>query len=366
MDLPEVREKRARIARFLRENGFNALVLGRRDNFAWFTGGGENAVVKTSENGFGILVITEDSLSLVAQVMDGPRIVEEELRGLDVEPVFLRWYEQSREEKVGALLKGKKVVSDFPIEGARCLPREITALHYPLTAGEISKCRVIGRTTERIVAKVAREIAPGMREREVEAMLLSECSREGMSCDVLLVGSDERLVSYRHPVPTEKKIGRVVLLHPAARKWGLHANVTRMVSFEDPIPEDLARRHEAASRVAAAAILQCIPGRRFCDILEVQKSVFRATGFAEEWREHYQGGITGYVLCDPTLSMDPRSVVGPNQVFDWFCTIAGAKVEELSMSAQSGPEVLSIGGDWPLCSYEYDGREVRLPQILRR
>jgi Xaa-Pro aminopeptidase len=361
----EFRGKLDRVRAFLESTGHGALVIGRRDNFAWFTSGGDNTVVRSSDVGFSILVITTRTVFHVAQVMDGRRIQDEELRGLDVEPVLLRWYEQTREERAAELVKGLRAISDIPIAGAECLPKAVVGLQYPLTAAEIDRCRAIGRRTEEIIARVAAEVKPGMTEREVERMFLSAYASEDMTCDVLLVGSDERIANYRHPCPSEKKIDRLALLHPAVRKWGLHANVTRMVYFGDHLPPDLAARYEAACRIQAAAISLCRPEQPFSEILEIQKRIYQETGFEEEWRNHFQGGITGYVLADPTLCMDLGARVQPGQTFDWFITITGAKVEELSISG-SRPEVLSACGAWPLKAYEHSGVTQRLPQILLR
>ena len=361
----DFRTKLARIRALLEETGRGALVIGRRDNFSWLTSGGDNSVVRSSDLGFSLLVVTKSSVFHIAQTMDGARILDEELQGCDVEPVFLRWYEISREQRAAELVKGLRAVADIAIDGAECRPGDIVRLHYPLTASEVEKCRIIGRTTELIIAKVGAAITPGMRESEVEAAFISEYAQAGMACDVLLIGSDERIAKYRHPRPSEKPVGRLVLLHPAVRKWGLHANVTRMMCFGDPVPSDIAERYEAACSIQAAAILCCRPGRKFRDILEVQKGLYRQTGFPEEWRNHYQGGITGYILADPTLCMDPDAEVQPGQVFDWFITITGAKVEELSISG-SKPAVLSACGAWPLKRYEYDGATLDLPAILVR
>jgi Xaa-Pro dipeptidase len=366
VDSGEIQEKLKRIRAYLRATDRSALVIGRRDNFAWLTGGGDNSVVRNSELGFSLLVVTDTSVYHLAQVMDGPRILDEELQGIGVEPVFLRWYEQSREERAAQLIKGRNAASDIPIEGAVCVPKDIVRLHYPLTAREIEKYRVIGRKTEEVIGRVAAMISPGMREREIEAVFLGEYARQGMSCDVLLIGSDERIGKYRHPVPSDKPVQRLVLLHPAVRKWGLHANVTRMVYFGDRLPADLTARYAAACRVEAAAISQCVAGKSFSEILEREKRVYAEAGFAEEWRNHYQGGITGYVLADPTLCMDPAASVSANQAFDWFITITGVKVEELTLSGAEAPEVLSACGGWPRADFEHDGVTLRLPQILQR
>ena len=363
-DTLEVREKERRVRDYLRQTGLDYCIIGRRDNFAWFTGGGDNTVVMASEFGFTLLVITLQAVYAVAQTMDGPRVMEEELAGLGVEPVFLRWYEASREEKAAELVRGLGGISDLPIQGARLAPREIQRLHYPLTAAEIGKCRELGRLTDSAIRRVADLSRPGMTEREIAAILACTLAELDAVSDVLLVGSDERIAKFRHPNPSAKKVERLLLLHPAARKWGLHANVTRMVYFGDRVPDEIARKYDAACRIEAAAISMCRPGERFSRILEAEKSVYRETGFADEWRHHFQGGITGYLLADPNLCNDPEAEVSLNQAYDWFITITGVKVEELSINTESGCEVISATGRWPAKDYGCNGQTFGLPQIL--
>lgn len=365
-DKAEVREKEARVRAYLRENGYGTMILGRQDNFAWFTDGGNNRVINPSEFGFAILVITLERIFLVSQVMDGNRVMEEELPGLDFEYIPLYWYDPSREEKALALAGGGRVVSDMPLPGADCKLREIYRLHYPLTEGEVAKLRWLGRKTDEILYRTAMEVRPGMTEHEVEAMLLYEYGRENIQCDVLLVGSDERIFRYRHPNPSEKKVGRYLLLHPAVRKWGLHANVTRLMYFGDNVPEEIGKKYRAACRIEAAALSMCTDGRRFCDILGEEKRLYKELGFEEEWRLHYQGGITGYMVADPTLCSDPGNVVQRNQAFDWFITITGVKVEELGINTGSTQEFVSVTGCWPTEKLDCTGKTYDLPGILTR
>lgn len=365
VDIAEVNEKSRRVRNYFAQSGYEAMVIGRTDNFAWFTCGGNNKVLNTTEYGFTILVITESQVYVVSQVMDGPRIAAEELYGLDYEPVFLRWYEESREEKVTQLIKGLKTISDLPlISGADYAPAEIYKLHYPLTEKEIDKCRWIGDKSEAIIRKVADETRPGLTEYEIEAMLHYEFTKLDMTLDASMVGSDDRIIKYRHPISSPKKVEKIFFIHPAVRKWGLHANITRMVYFGDRLPTDIAQRYQAVCQVEAAAIARCVPGERFSRILEIEKQIYRDCGFAEEWRNHFQGGITGYLLADPSLCKDPKAEVSLNQAYDWFITITGVKVEELSINTANGREIISATGKWPTQQYVLDGQSFQLPQIL--
>jgi Xaa-Pro dipeptidase len=369
MNIPEkaeVKEKERRVRKYLQENNYDAMIIGRQDNFYWYTCGGNNRVVITSETGFSVLVITRDQTYVIAQVMDAQRVMDEELQGLDMELVRLKWYEESREQKAAQITKGMRVLSDIPVEGAQCQPGEIYKLHYPLTSNEIEKCRWIGNKTEEILRKVADEIKPGMTEHEVEAMFLYEYGRENMNCEVVLVGSDERIAKYRHPNPSDKKIGKLALIHPGVRKWGLHANVTRMLYFGDKLPEDVRHKYEQAGMLEAATISMCIPGEKFSEILNARKQLLKEYGLADEWEYHYPGGITGYLLCDASVCGSPDSRAVINQTYDWFVTITGVKVEELSVNTEKGREVLSVTGKWPVRVYEYNGQKFALPTILMK
>ena len=365
-DLLEVREKERRIREFLDRIGYEAMIIGRQDNFAWFTCGGNNRVVTTSENGFAYLVITKNNIYCIAHVMDGPRVFDDELKELQIEPVFLKWYEKSYAEKASELTNCMKTISDVPVEGADLAISEIYKLHYPLTEQEIEKLRWIGVKTEEIIRMVADDVKPGMTEHEIEAMFLYEYGKINATLEVLLIGSDERIAAYRHPNPSDKKIRQLVLLHPAMRKWGLHANVTRMMYFGDTLPKDIKNKYEILNLLQAQALSMCIPGEKFHRILDVRKELLEAAGFGDEWEKHFPGGITGYLLCDASVCGKSDTEVVLNQAYDWFITITGTKVEELSINTAKGIEVLSAVGRWPVGEYSFNGQSFKLPEILMK
>ncbi len=365
-DKNEVMEKAGRVRGFLQKSGYEAMILGRQDNFAWFTCGGNNRVVTTSEVGFSCLVITKDHIYCIAHVMDGPRTLDDELQGLYIEPVFLKWYEDSLAGKAAKLVSGMKAISDVPVEGADLCVAEIYKLHYPLTEQEIQKLRWIGETAEEILRKVADEVKPGMTEHEIEAMYLYEYGKINATPEVLLIGSDERIAAYRHPNPSDKKVQKLVLLHPALRKWGLHANVTRMIYFGDTLPEEVKNNYEMLNMLQAQAISMCIPGEKFHRILDVRKELLEKAGLGNEWEKHFPGGITGYLLCDASVCGRQDSEVVLNQAYDWFITITGVKAEELSINTAKGREVPSVAGRWPVKEYSFNGQTFKLPQILMK
>lgn len=357
--------KRARIAAYMDAHGYGAVILARRENFAWFTCGGDNKVLRNLDEGFGVLLITKEKVYLIAQYMDLDRIYDDELQGLGIEKVCLKWFEDSREERALKMAEGLRVVSDIALPGADQQLWDIWWLHYPLTENEISRYKAMCRLVDKMLLDVATRIRPGMTEIEIEAEIAYEYAKQGMLAKVLLVGSDERIAKYRHPVASNKKVEKLVLLHPAAEQHGLHANITRMVYFGDSLPDDLNRKYELLNLLQAQAMAMTIPGRLFSDLFDVRKQLLTEHDFGDEWQYHYPGGFTGYYLGSAAPFMNGERI-RENMPTDYFITLTGAKTEELCISGAEGGVLISSGYEWPTRTYEWNGIRYNLPTILMR
>jgi Xaa-Pro aminopeptidase len=315
--------------------------------------------------GFGYLLLTPRRKLLVSHWMDGRRLIEEQAPDQGYELVTLYWHEGSPVEKILELARGLRLGADFPLPGAKLLGAELTNLHYPLTDLDLRRLRWIGQKSNAILTQAAQSIQPDLSEIELAADLLRLYASEGMTIDVLIIGFDDRISRYRHPMPTGNRLKRYALLHPAVRRWGLHANVTRLVHFGEPAQE-IRRAMEAVASLGAFVATRLAPGVRFADILEEQKRQYAKSGFPEEWHYHFQGGITGYTLADPTRCLDPHSRVVERQAYDYFITITGAKFEELMLLTEKGTEFASIGEGWPLVTVLTEAGQVMVPGVWLR
>jgi Xaa-Pro dipeptidase len=363
--LADVKAKEERVHDFLEREGLDALVIGRQDNFAWITAGGDSHVITTGEMGFAYLVIARDHKWLVSHSMDGQRFIDEQVPDQGYDLVTLYWHRGSPEDKVLELTQGMVVGADFALPGARRYGAEIVDLHYPLTDLDIERCRWTGQEANRILIRVAKDLRPGVTEQEIAARILYEYALAGMTIDVLIVGFDERVRRYRHPMPTDNILQRYALLHPAARRWGLHANVTRLVHFGEP-PAEIRQAMEGVATVGARVATMLAPDVRFADILAEEKRVYEQLGYPDEWNYHFQGGITGYTLADPARCLDPEARVVERQAYDYFITITGAKFEELTLLTEEGVEFASLGPGWPTRTVQTSGGDVVVPNALVR
>lgn len=367
MNIPNIadyQEKQSRLRKYMAENGYDHAVLSRRDNFAWFTCGGDNKVLRNSEEGVAALVVSQKDVICVAKYMDSDRIGDDELQGLPIERKTIYWYEGNSADYAMKLTSGR-VVSDTELPDAENRWYDILGLHYPLTENEAAKYREIGALCDKLLTEVAQRIRPGMTEHEIEAEVLYAYGKHNMTPKVLLIGTDERIEKYRHPNASPKKLDRLALIHPAAEKGNLHANITRMVYFGDTLPRELEEKYDLLNYLQAQYFSMAKTGARFGEIYEERKRILSERGYPDEWRYHAMGCITGYTLgTDAPLVNNER--VRRNMPLDMFITLRGAKAEELALTGDDGAKLLSATGHWPTRTYEYGGKKYALPAIMMR
>lgn len=279
-------EKQSRLRAWMAQHGYDGVLISRRDQFAWLTAGGDNRVLNNATTGEGHLLVTADRQYLLAHSMDALRLFEEQIAGQGYELVTLRWHQGDPREYARTLV-GPRMAVDTPLAGADVINEQLNRLHYPLTPLEIARLRWLSSRTGNILEDVAVWVQPGMTEEVIARHIHARFIEEGIDLDVLIVGSDDRIARYRHPLPTRKIVERYLLLHPAARRWGLHANVSRIVSFGQPAPE-IQRAYLAAATVEARILAMLKPGVRFADILSKQKEWYAQLGFPDEWENHFQ------------------------------------------------------------------------------
>jgi Xaa-Pro dipeptidase len=350
-----------RLRAWMDEKQLDGVLVSRRDNFAWLTAGGDNHVLINTEFGVGHLLITRDKQYLLSFSMDGDRLLDEEIPGQGYQTVMQRWYQGDPRQNAFSLA-GERLAADTVLAGAQDISAEISLLHGPLTELELQRCRWLGRQTGLLLEAIAHWIKPGMAESEIGRYIQATFAVNNIDVDVVIVGSDERLDRYRHPLPSAKPLKQYALIHPAARRWGLHANVNRCLSFGEP-PERIRRAHLAAATIEGRVLAMLKPGLAFADILAQEKRWFAELGYPDEWELHFQGGPTGYIVGDPARCFTDDRVI-TNQAFDWFITVNGIQVEELSLLTEQGFEVASLGKDWPTVQAAMSNQTVSVPGIM--
>ena len=356
----------------LAAENLGGVLLCTQHNFSWLTAGGTNGVDMSREQGAGALFVRRDGKRFVlASRIEMPRLVAEELAGADFEPVEFAW----EEEKAGPTFLVERALSllgtdaaalgsDIPL-GPRALTVEgaLARCRYQLTLPEIERFRSLGRDAGQVIGNLARSLEPGETELEVARRASAALSAQGMRAVVNLVAADERLQKYRHPVPTARRWEQVLMLVVCARRGGLIASLTRIISA-GAAADELRRRTLAAARVNAQLLAATRPGANGADLYHLAARAYTAEGFVGEERLHHQGGACGYRTRDWVAHPSCGETVQPRQAFAWNPSVTGTKVEETCITSVDGVEVITATRDWPLISVHVEGREYFSPDVL--
>jgi Xaa-Pro aminopeptidase len=364
--LEEFDAKLRRVRAFMGEHGYDGVALTTQANFAWLTCGGDDHVAMASEGGVAKVLVTGDAVHLVTNNIEAPRLAAEELGDLPVQAHQFDWHDEYVQTVEKDLVAGLQVASDggWPA-GAKNEALEIARLRWELLEPEIERYRWIGERAALALGVIAQAIEPGMTEHEIASDLGAELLADGMTPAVLLIATDERCYQYRHPIPTGRRLERQAMLVIGARRWGLGVSATRIVHFGEPEAE-LRRKHVAVCRLDACLIGETRPGAKVKDIFAKAVAMYGEVGYPEEWRNHHQGGPTGYAPRDYKGTLDCPGIVRENQAFAWNPSISGTKSEDTIVARADETEIISPQRGWPMVEAEYGGQVVERPDILVR
>jgi Xaa-Pro dipeptidase len=333
------RESRDRSLRELMDgHGVGALLLSSPANFAWYTGGADNRVDHGDPVGVASVLLTMDDAYILTNNIEAPRMREEQTPQMEV--VEHPWYEEP-----AALLRelagGAGVGTDFPFTSGPDLSAEISPLRYVLDPDAIDLYRDLGEDTVVAVSEAAASVSPDTDELDAAAQLSAACLGRGMFAPVLLAASEERLVRHRHPVPNGGPLGKQAMLVVCAERGGLFVSLTRMIYFQEPDPQT-ARRQEACEEVLRRMREETThEGSTLAQAFEDCRRFYAEAGFPGGWKDHHQGGMTGYASREIIATPGTQQEVKVGQAFAWNPSLVGAKAEETFVLGPDGPEVLA-------------------------
>ncbi len=332
-------ERRQRLQGAMDRLGLGAVLLRRPANFAWYTGGADNRVDHSDPLGVATVLVTAGTEYVVADNIEAPRMREEETPSLEV--VEHPWHEEAA-PLYKELSDGAPLAADFPLQGARDVLEEITPLRYVLDEEAVELYKRAGAETSAAMEQAAASLSAGTTEDEAAANLTSACRRRGLKTPVVLVAADERITSYRHPIPHGTPIRRRAMLVVCAEKDGLYVSLTRIVHLVEEPDEDFERRQVACEEILHRMREEATrTGHSLADAFANCMRFYAEAGFPDEWRLHHQGGMAGYAAREVIATPKTRQAIEVGQAFAWNPSITGAKAEETFVLTEDGPEVIS-------------------------
>lgn len=365
----EVEEKVARVRALLQAEGLEGLLLTRQHLVAWITGGLGDIIVRTHERGLVWAVVLQDRLILITQNVEAPRIREEERPdALGFDLLECHWWEDGGFERVVSELCDTARLGTDGHPLGRDLSAELVDLRLPLTVQERKRIRLLGSEACSALEDGLRAARPGISEARLAAEVAARLEERLILPAVLLVGSDKRQFTYRHPTITQATVDRHALVVLVAVRNGLHVALSRTISFGPP-PQVLAERHHGVVRVEAAMIDATRPGRTYGEALQAGVDAYERQGYPDEWIRHYQGAAIAYDTreFDSVPSSEANGTshkVAVDHCVAWNPTIQGAKSEDTFIVESDRQTVVTNTGSWPQIAVDVRQASISRPDIL--
>jgi Xaa-Pro dipeptidase len=297
-------------------------------------------------------------LTVVTNAIEAPRLRDTELADIPAAWDVVPWWE-SRDSRLPA---GADTGSDRPAGQTVDVSGAVTTLRRRLSPRQLSLLAEVSRDAAAAATRAARRLTPLTSEYTAAGLLAAELMADGMDPIVLMVGGGDRGGRHRHPLPTTAAVGRRAMLVCCARRDGLVASVTRIVSFDPLTPEeeDAYRRLLAVEQVFLDATQ---PGTRLGDAFATGAAAYQANGFdPDEWHRHHQGGLSGFQPREVPAYHGTDLTLAAGMVIAWNPSADGLKVEDTAVVTDAGPELLVHDPAWP--TLDVGGRS--RPDVLIR
>jgi Xaa-Pro aminopeptidase len=367
----ELEDKVERLLRVAQTAGVGGVLLATHHNIAWITGGRSNRVDSSREAGTARLLFTADGRRRVlANAIEMPRMLDEVLAGLDFEPVEYPWTDD--QDPGFAVATAKKAIgrsdvsigADWPLPETLSIEGAIARTRALLTEAEVDRYRALGRDAGRTLGNVCRTLTPGDQELEIAAAVVQAVAGVRARAIVALVGSDERLRRYRHPVATAARWKHVVMLALCAERDGLVVSLSRIVSA-GAAPRDLDIRTRATATVFGRLLDATRPGATGAQLYGVAAAAYAAANFPGEEQKHHQGGAIGYRAREWVAHPTSAEVVQTRQAFAWNPTITGTKIEDTALVVGDRIEIITSTPDWPAIALDTRDRPLYASDVWK-
>jgi antitoxin VapB len=334
--------------------GVAGIVLTRPGPVAWATGGMNPPIDRTASVDTVWLIVTPSTATLVVTEVEAPRI-RAELIVAGVGMNAVSWWDADAFVAAAAEAADadpNQLGSDGHPAFGHNLDHQLTAARLPLSDAERDDLRDLGRDAAGAVEQALQVWQPGEADRDIAARVAASAERTGADAPCLLVGGDDRLRSFRHPVADGARPQQVVMAVLVARRGGLHVALTRhAATTSDP---ELDRALAACRTIHRDTLRVCAPGATYGDALDTLAAGYANAAAPGQWRDHYQGGPIGFGQREfeiaPVQSDSPwwSEAISAGTAMAWNPSLpGGAKDEDTYLIGASGLELVTTTGEWP-------------------
>lgn len=340
------------------KDGPAALVLTGPPAVAWATGGVAPPVDRTAGVDLVWAVISPSGCGLVTTQVEADRVRDEygPARHGFGELAEVPWYHSDGFIRAAESLAGapaSRLASDGHPAFGTDATEDLVALRLALSGAEADDLADLGADAAAALEQSLSLWRPGERDLDLQARCAAILEAAGADAPVLIVGGDERVERYRHPMAIGAPVRRLAMAVVVARRAGLHAAATRFASA-GPLDAGYAALRERVLAIELEVLTACTPAASYGTVLAALDAAYARAGAPGGWAGHYQGGPIGFGQREFEIApcqQDSRWRAEPvraGHAVAWNPSLpGGAKAEDTYIVTADGLERVTAGRDWP-------------------
>ena len=336
--------------------GIDGIVLTTPGSVAWATDGRNTPIDRSAPTDTIWVAIGFETVVVVSTNVEAPRLAHDFPLGDEAELLSCPWWDADELVRLAAASLGadsSRLGTDGHPGFGHDLSLDLTRARLALTDEQQRSMVDLGRDAAAAVEGALREWRPGESDHVIAGRIAREVEQFGGQCPVLLVGGDERVERFRHPVAVGADVSRLVMAVLVASRGGQHVALTRYASA-GPVPERLSRELETTRTIHRDVLAHCTPDVTLGSAMTELARSYARHGHDGQWREHYQGGPIGYAQreCEiaPVQTTSPWWGValpaGSAVAFN-PSVAGGAKDEDTYLIGGAMPRCVTTTGSWP-------------------
>lgn len=357
----ELRAKAAmkRLLSWMDISGRSAVVLTKPSSVEWITGGISQPVDRSAYFSDIWAVVTSERSTLITSNVESSRVWNEAYprsHGFS-EVITVPWYELNTRAQVAAEIVGA-YPSALGVDGESMdfgvdISDDLIALRLALSNPELEELKLLGLDATVAVEDGLKTWRPGESDWSLQARVSYGLEISGARPVVIIVGGDERVEQYRHPLAMGAPMSRMAMVVVVAERRGLHVATTRFASA-GTITLKTRRLFETVRRIESDILRTSLPGKTYGEVLSAMDLAYEREGVPNGWRGHYQGGPIGFAQREFEIAPNQRNSRWFSQSMEVGHAIAwnpslegGAKVEDTYVITESGPDLITKSPSWP-------------------
>ena len=344
------------IRMILKEKNLDGVEIKSQANFSFITRG-RGFIGLASTVACGSLFITLNRICLVSENIEINRLYNEQLdANTCVEAISYPWNEPiKRETVIKQITDGLKIATEGELE------KELFNLRTHMTAYDCQEYKNLCYETAVLIEEICKSLKKGISEYELAGQISYKLWSSNIEPITILIGFDERAFLYRHPVMAGNRLENYALVGICGRRNGLIVSLSRNVLLN--YDEEIIQKHTKCAMVNAAFLSGLKIGNTVEYVFQKGVLEYENQGYPLEYKEHHQGGLTGFVPREIRANKGCTHLVRKDEVYAFNPTIQGSKCEDTVLVTENGIEVMTYTGNYAYVTCDINGEEFINPTV---